>query len=444
MTRLNEVLEQLSLDTPVAIIGAGVTGLSCFHLLNNAAVACDVFDERETLPSAFADYADRVTLGAFTAESFEHYGTILLSPGVDTRRACFAAHEDKLLTDMELFARLVDKPVVGVTGSNGKSTVVTLLHQATQQAGLNYQLCGNIGLPVLQALQDCDDNTDGFVVELSSYHLERSPSLRLAVGVWLNVSPDHLDRYESYAHYIQTKATIFERSATIVANANDAEVIAFADNYTQKKTFSVTGGNADYCLQQQQIMYQGQLCFSMQDFPQMGQHYAENVMAVFAAADTLGIDRQAVATACRKFVPLPYRSVVVGKKNGVIFINDSKGTNVGATVAAISGIDTPIILLAGGQGKGQDFSTLATAAKGRVKAFVLLGEDKQLMQRALSTVADCVVVDTLEQAVTTARQLAKSGDVVMLSPACASFDMFDSYLRRGEAFDTLVKEWINE
>lgn len=442
---LKEKVRQLKLPEPLAIIGGGVTGLSCFDLLTDAGLACRVFDEGSELPKAFLSQADSVTLGPFTAPLFDDYGCILLSPGIDMRRDCFAKHQSKLLTDIELFAQLVDKPVIGVTGSNGKSTVVTLLHQVTQQAGYDYQLCGNIGLPVLHALQNSQQTTDGYIVELSSYHLERSPSLRLSIGVWLNVSPDHLDRYASYQAYAQTKARVFDCAELIIANAADEQVLQAAQGYRHVRYFSSEiDSNVDYYLKGQQLFCGGESCFDMQNFSQMGRHYAENMMAVFAVADALKIDRRMTAQAGMQFIPLPCRSVVVGEKRGVKFINDSKATNVAATVAAITGIDRPIILIAGGQGKGQDFSALAQAAKGRVKAAVLMGQDKQMIKNTLAAVTTCYVKDTLAQAVASAVELAQAGDVVMLSPACASLDQFDNYLKRGEAFEQSVKEWLND
>lgn len=442
---LKDKIKQLSLPEPIAIIGGGVTGVSCFDFLTAAGLTCQIFDERSELPKALLTQASAVTLGPFSASLFADYGCILLSPGVDTRRECFTPHESKLLTDIELFARLVDKPLIGVTGSNGKSTVVTLLHQVTQQAGFDYQLCGNIGLPVLQALQDSSEATEGFIIELSSYHLERSPSLQLAVGVWLNVSPDHLDRYANYQAYINTKARLFDCAELIVANAGDSHVLQAAQSHRNARFFSSNDkASMDYYLKREHLFCDKVCCFDMQDFPQMGRHYAENVMAVFAVADALKIDRQITASACKQFVPLPSRSVMVGEKNGIRFVNDSKATNVAATVAAITGLERPIILIAGGQGKGQDFCALAQAAKAQVKAVVLIGEDKFLIKKAFEPILRCYVKSTLTQAVTTAVGLAQAGDVVMLSPACASFDQFENYLKRGEAFENCVKEWLDD
>lgn len=440
-------LQELNMPSPVAIIGAGLTGMSCFELLHSVDIECQVFDERDTLPSSFSGHADKVTLGQFSAETFNDYATILLSPGVDTRRACFAEHAEKLLTDIELFAQLTTKPVIGVTGSNGKSTVVTLIHDATQQAGRNYALCGNIGVPVLSALLDNEDTCEGYIIELSSYHLERAPSLKLNVGVWLNVSPDHLDRYPNYQAYVATKAKIFDCAEHIVANADDIQVVAYARQYSTPTLFSQRLTDTDYFVREGTIYHnveEEKQCFAMADFPQMGSHYADNVMAVFAVAEQLAIAPVDTATACRDFVPLASRSVLVGEKQGVAFINDSKGTNVGATAAAIAGLERPIILIAGGQGKGQNFSELATVGQGKLKAVFLIGEDAAILRDALADVAPCKIVETLNQALTQSIALSVTGDVVMLSPACASFDMFSSYLARGEAFEQLVRNYLDE
>lgn len=440
---LTNQLKQLALAQPIAVIGAGLTGKSCFDLLQSADIDCRVFDERDSVSKHFAGLENHVQLGALSANSFADYGTVLLSPGVDTRRACFAEHEEKLLTDIELFARLAQKPIIGVTGSNGKSTVVTLIYDVTVQAGKNYALCGNIGLPVLQALQAAESACDGYIIELSSYHLERAPSLRCDIGVWLNVSPDHLDRYDSYDDYVAAKGNLFAQSTQVVANADDARVFAYAENHTGKALFSQILSSTQWRAQDGMVYHQDSPVFTMRDFPQIGNHHADNVMAVFATAHLLGISAADTAAACRAFKPLASRAVVVAEHEGVAFINDSKGTNIGATAAAIAGMTRPIILLAGGQGKGQDFTELAQVADGRVKAAMLFGEDAELISAALSPLIPCYCLPDLATAMIAAAGMATSGDVVMLSPACASFDQFSGYLQRGEHFEILVKEWIH-
>lgn len=447
---VEEKLKQLKLPAPVAVIGGGVTGKSCFNLLQKAGIDCTVFDERAHVAEPFAGLEGNVVLGAFSADHFADYGTILLSPGVDVRRACFADNADKLLTDIELFARLTDKPIIGVTGSNGKSTVVSLLHQTTLAAQREFVLCGNIGLPVLQAYLDSDDACEGYIVELSSYQLERAPTLYCEIGVWLNVSPDHLDRYEGYADYVATKAKLFAQSKQLVGNYDDRQIQTALADYERDDTktlhrFSQTVTMEWFCKDGKIYDdYADYPLFELKDFPQIGNHHADNIMAVFAVAKLLGIDEKMTALACKRFTPLASRSVVVGEKDGVTFINDSKGTNVGATVAAIAGITHPIILIAGGQGKGQDFSELARIGKGKLKAAFLIGQDAKALNSALQKTTSCEVVASLGLAVEKAVAVAQAGDVVMLSPACASFDMFDSYLVRGEAFEQLVRKYVDE
>ncbi|PID62187.1 MAG: UDP-N-acetylmuramoyl-L-alanine--D-glutamate ligase [Gammaproteobacteria bacterium] len=460
MNELNQKLNNLNLPQPIAIIGAGVTGKSCFDLLQNAGIAGRVFDERDSVSAHFTGLEEHVQLGAFHADTFTDYGTVLLSPGVDTRRECFAKVQEGIVTDIELFARLTEKPVIGVTGSNGKSTVVTLLHQVTQLAGKDYALCGNIGLPVLQALMENEATCDGYIIELSSYHLERAPTLKPRIGVWLNVSPDHLDRYDSYDHYVNTKANLFKQSDINVINADDPLVYQHGKQWQTTHAaiyFSQQLYDVDWLFYRGYIFDQDHLdaldvghddvnfdnaVFALKDFAQIGTHHADNLMAVFAVAGALGIDPEITARACKAFQPLPCRAVVIAECEGVTFINDSKGTNIGATVASLNGIEQPIILLAGGQGKDQDFKELAEACQTGVKAVVLFGQDASLIEAALSPVVACQRADDLPAALAQATQLAQSGDVVLLSPACASFDSYPSYLKRGEHFETLVKAYI--
>ena len=453
---IKERLKKLNLPTPVAIIGAGLTGKSFFDLLQIAGIDCHVFDESLTLPKAFSELSGFISLGQFEPESFADFATLVLSPGIDTRRQCFAKNEAKLLTDIELFARLTKKPLIGVTGTNGKSSVVSLIHAATIESNKNYALCGNIGLPVIKALIDNEDLCQGYIVELSSYHLERAPSLKLSIGLWLNVSPDHLDRYASYEDYISTKAKILDCCENIIANKDDPNVNRLAKKYSHVTWFSQSHNETNYfvkenfiCSTNKKSISAGDTAadlsiFDMREFSQMGSHHIDNIMAVFAVNEKLGIAIADTATVCRKFKPLASRSVLIGEKKGVAFINDSKGTNVGATAAAISGIKRPIILIAGGQGKGQNFNRLAEAGKDKLKAVFLIGEDAKYLKQALSAIADCSIVKGLQDAVEMAISVAKKDDVVMLSPACASFDMFSSYLQRGEIFEQLVRKYLDE
>ncbi len=467
---IKEKLKKLNLATPIAVIGAGITGKSCFDLLRVADLDCVVFDESNKLSKHFTDNADKVQLGKFTTDSFTNYGTILLSPGVDTRRDVFACNKGKLITDIELFARLTEKTLVGVTGSNGKSTVVSLLHDVCKQAKRNFVLCGNIGLPVLTALLDNEDNpqTEGYIIELSSYHLDNAPSLQLDIGVLLNISPDHLDRYDSYEDYIESKINVLRQAKWGIRNADDNAINRGMEKDIQKAkkegkniTAYGLGGfslkkpldffyKAPYILQneytyknddREKIDAKEKKVFNIKDYVQQGTHHIENLLAVFTIAEYLEIDPNDTATACKNFAPLPARTVLVAEHNGIQFINDSKATNVGAAVAAIQGFES-VILIAGGQGKGQDFTDLADACTDRVKLALILGEDAEIVESHLNTTTQCKLVANMQQAVEVALQNATAGDTVLLSPACASWDMYASYIKRGEHFEQLVREQL--
>lgn len=429
-------LQQLNLVKPIAIVGAGVTGRSAFDLLQSAQIDCVVLDESDAVPVRFDDVKACVVSGELTADALTIYQTLIVSPGVDLRRSVFADVQSRVLSDTELFAKLATKPIIGVTGSNGKSTVVTLLADAMREAGKKVALCGNIGEGMLSALAR-DAEIDYYVVELSSYQLERAPSLQMVIGVFLNVSPDHLDRYDSYHEYADTKAKILAQSDRSVVNADDAAVLAYAERHSQVLTFSAQR-QSDVWFDQENVYVGDDVVFAMCDFNLVGQHNAANIAAVFAVTNALGLEHQSVARACRAFSGLPSRCVPVAEVADVLFINDSKGTNVGATVAAINGMSRPIVLLVGGQGKGQDFAPLVEASRGSVTQVIAFGEDKQILANALGDVVPVTVLSTLAEAFAHALDVAKAGDVVMLSPACASFDQFSSYLKRGEAFEQFV------
>lgn len=450
MKTLKQRCHELQLKTPIAIVGAGITGQSVAKLLDSASIEYQLFDER-----APKNPNPNVIYGEITAEKLAPFATLIVSPGIDTRRACFANRT--VFNDVELFARLATKPIIGVTASNGKSTVVTLLHACMQAAGKRYLLCGNIGEPVLSALMQADsegDAIDGYIVELSSYQLEQSPSLRLKLGIWLNVAPDHLDRYASYADYVKTKARIAGIADCFIGNAADEEVVKQSREHPNRIDFShfnqssarLKHPNAPkkhYQCRDGIITDGCYLLFNMADFAQIGAHHADNVMAVFAAAQYLGVDSETIAKTCKTFQPLPSRSVVVARQHGITFINDSKGTNISATEAAINGLAMPIVLIAGGVGKDQDFSVLAKTAKRYVKHAVLIGKDKAIIQQAFDAegIAN-TLADDLQAAFLLAVAQAQAGDVVLLSPACASLDMFENYLVRGEVFEKIVRDWV--
>lgn len=432
-------LQQLGLAEPIAIIGAGVTGYSFFNLLRAAGINATVLEESSSV-SEVDKWQGRIEFGKLTKEKLAQFATLLISPSLDLRRPCFADYQGEIVSDIELFARLTDKKLIGVTGSNGKSSVVTMIAEVLAAYDCGFKLCGNIGLAVLDALYADDDNVTGYVIELSSYHLEHAPSLTLAIGVLLNISADHLDRYDSYRDYADTKATILALAETKIANRGDAEVAGYLLNHSDAIGFN-SNGEADYTLIDDVIMQHGQAIFAMQDFPYVGKHQAENVMACFAVCQQLGLSVSQIAKVCRSFKGLPSRCEKVAEINGVLFVDDSKGTNVGATVAAIQGFDYPIVLIAGGQGKGQDFSPLKSVMLGKVKAVCLIGEAAEGLYQLFANEIPSFICESMQAAVAKAVDLVSVGEVVLLSPACASFDMFKNYRERGLVFQAEVKKW---
>jgi UDP-N-acetylmuramoylalanine--D-glutamate ligase len=320
----------------------------------------------------------------------------------------------------------VRAPVIGITGTNGKSTVTTLVARMAAAAGRRVLAGGNLGPPALDLLEQAPP--DLYVLELSSFQLDTTSSLDLQAAVVLNVSADHLDRYASVREYADAKARIFSRAATIVLNADDPLVARMGDAFPGARIvrFSVQRGDTD---------------FSLKDLPRMklqGLHNAANALAALALGEAAGLPMAAMRDALESFPGLPHRSAWVADIDGVHYIDDSKGTNVGATLAAVIGLPGSLVLIAGGLAKGQDFTPLADAFRGKVRKAVLIGKDAPAIAAALAGVCATETVASMAAAVATAQRCAQAGDTVLLSPACASLDMFRDYGHRGDVFAAAV------
>jgi len=344
--------------------------------------------------------------------------------------------------DIELFARAAAAPVVGVTGTNGKSTVTTLVAGMALRAGLKVRAGGNLGPPALDLLAA---GTELYVLELSSYQLETTSSLCCRAATVLNVSADHLDRYPSLASYAAAKARIFARCDTAVINLDDPLVVAMPRTASSTLSFSLRASvGATYAL----ALHQGEWWLTRAGAPLLratelrtrGAHNAANALAALALGEALALPLAAMLAELRSFAGLPHRSQWIADRQGVAYIDDSKGTNVGATLAAVAGMPGPVVLIAGGDGKNQNFGPLATGLRGKVRHIVLIGRDAPLIARALDGVCPIERCATLPQAVQAAARAARPGDTVLLSPACASFDMFRDYAHRGEVFAEAVQE----
>ncbi len=430
------------------IVGLGRTGVSCARHLAARGHRLVVTDSRAA-PPGLAELKRLVpeaatVLGGFDAAVLDGAEQIVVSPGVSLAEPFLkqaAARGLDLVGDIELFAREAGGRVIGITGTNGKSTVTTLVGEFAQAAGIAVRVGGNLGEPALDLLKG--PPAAMYVLELSSYQLETTHSLQLEAGAVLNLTPDHLDRYTDLAAYAAAKARIFERAATAIVNLDDEFVMRMLRPGQRRVAFSLRRQEADFRLLaqggQKWLAAGSEPLLPLGELALPGRHNAANALAALAIGSVIGLPREAMTGVLRRFQGLPHRAALVARWRGVRWIDDSKGTNVGATVAAIDGLDAPLVLIAGGEGKGQDFTPLAAACKGKVKLAVLIGRDAPLIAAALKGRCPVAMADSMENAVAVIASIAESGDTVLLSPACASFDMFRDYAHRGDVFADAVR-----
>ena len=434
----------------VLVLGLGDTGLSVVRGLARRGARLRAADTREAPPSLGEIRAHHpdvgVALGPFDEALLAGVDAVVASPGLALREPVLraaAARGIEILGDVEIFGREVAQRgdatrVIGITGTNGKSTVTALAGAMGVAAGRRTVVCGNIGLPVLDAL-DSPEGRDAqlFVVELSSYQLETTSSLALEAAAMLNLTQDHLDRYDSMADYARAKERIFHHARTRVVNRDDPWSAAMASGPTFTFGLGVPRGADHWGLDdsQRELLHGSERIAGVDELGMKGLHNAANALAAHALLTATGAPAAPIAKAMRDFRGLRHRVELVAEAKGVRFFDDSKGTNVGATVAALEGFRTPVVLIAGGDGKGQDFSPLAPAVAERARAVVLIGRDAPAIEKALAEVGVPLErAPDMPMAVEAAFARARPGDAVLLSPACASFDMFRNYGHRGDVF----------
>lgn len=436
-------------DKNVLVLGLGETGLSALRWLRGQGARLSVADSRDTPPNLGALKAEmpEITIftGAFKPETFKGQEIIAISPGVDAREANIQAAIQAgvpVLGDVELFAQYRDPraKVIAITGANGKTTVTTLVGEMCKAAGLKTIVAGNIGLPVLDALEM--PAPDVYVLELSSFQLETTHSLVVDAATMLNLTEDHLDRHEDMTAYAAAKAHIFYHAKHQVLNRDDAWSMVMARPRVPCSTFGQS--EEDYGLLQEGdeiwLVANGQKLMNVADLKIKGTHNAMNALAALALCRAIGLDFAPLLAALYSFKGLPHRVEWVARIDDVDYFDDSKGTNVGATCAALAGLPQKVVLLAGGDGKGQDFAPLAVPVKENARAVVLYGRDANLIETALlKTDVPLYRAADMAEAVAIARRVAQSGDAVLLSPACASFDMFRNYEHRAQVFVGAVK-----
>lgn len=335
--------------------------------------------------------------------------------------------------------------MIGITGSNGKSTVTAMAGAMCRAAGLRTVVAGNIGTPVLDALHDAEQNgmPDAWVLELSSFQLETTSTLRLDAAAMLNLSQDHLDRYASMNDYAAAKQRIFANAAAQVLNRDDPASMAMRAANTRVLTFGLDhprgADEFGLCVGKQALCEDHDAVMGLEDLPLPGLHNAANALAALALCRAIDLPIKPLTEGLHGFTGLPHRTQLVGTVQDVRWYDDSKGTNVGATVAALNGMSQPVVLIAGGVGKDQDFSPLRDAVLAHARAVVLIGRDAGKIESVLAGLGMPLVhADSMEAAVRESARLALPGDAVLLSPACASFDMFENYKQRGRIFASCV------
>lgn len=432
------------------VVGLGKTGCSVCRFLHEQRLAFDAVDNRDNPPlliEAKRWIGDGRVYQSFSAELFSQYDVLIVSPGIAISTPSIQSAIDsgvEVIGDVELFARAVAAPVIAVTGSNGKSTVVAWLDSVLKETSLHAVLCGNIGEPVLSSL---DDSADVYIVELSSFQLETTFSLKPLSATVLNVSEDHMDRYDNLEHYAAVKRKIYRYSENLVINAEDAHTWPLEDPGALTGVIRFGAERpvgSGLGLRQHEgaswLATVDSIIIAEQDLPLPGLHNVLNALAVIALLRPLGLTQQEITNGLKAFTGLPHRTQLVREIAGVRWYNDSKGTNVDACEKAIGAMAGPVILIMGGQGKDADFSSLRGIVKQHVKTLILMGQDAAIIAAALRDIVEPLDATDMSDAVTQAARRAEPGDVVLLSPACASFDMFDSFEHRGDAFIQAVQQ----
>ncbi|WP_346556792.1 UDP-N-acetylmuramoyl-L-alanine--D-glutamate ligase [Mannheimia haemolytica] len=420
----------------VTIIGLGTTGLSCVDFFKKKNANIQVIDTRAN--PAGADKLDGTIplhTGGLNSEWLLKSDLIVISPGLavatpEIQQAIQAGVE--IVGDVELFCREAKAPIIAITGSNGKSTVTTLTTEMAKQAGIKVGMGGNIGVPVLSLLEG---DYDLFVLELSSFQLETTYSLKAKAATVLNISEDHMDRYDSIADYRQAKLRIYDNAENIIVNGEDAQTYPIQ---AVKKVIRFAEQNAEYSLRNQMLYSGDDAIIQTKQMLISGRHNEMNALAAMALAEAANVPREGIVKALQIYGGLPHRFQAVATNDGVRWVNDSKATNVGSTVAALNGLNIAgtLYLLLGGDGKAADFSELKPLINKPNIVCYCFGQDGA----ALAELSEqSVLVETMQQAIEAIRPQLKKGDMVLLSPACASLDQFKNFEQRGEVFMALAQ-----
>ncbi|MBS0290561.1 MAG: UDP-N-acetylmuramoyl-L-alanine--D-glutamate ligase [Proteobacteria bacterium] len=439
------------------VIGLGATGLSCVRFLKKQQIPLVVMDTRDAPPNlaAFKETYPEIPVftGTWPQATLNSAKALVVSPGVAVSHSAIQtakAHGVEVIGDIELFARVNKTPVIAITGANGKSTVTTLVGEMAKQAGKKVAVIGNIGTPVLDIFDNDFFELDLIVMELSSFQLETTYQLKPLAATVLNITPDHLDRYADFSEYVQAKHRIYHQTQHAIINSQDPlSNSSIIPDSASKWYFGLTSPNqGEFGIRQKQgkmwLCFADEWLVPTQDLKIVGAHNVANALSALALGHAAGLEMSAMLQALKQFEGLAHRCQLVAHKHGVQWINDSKGTNVGACTAAIEGIGQQlsgkIVLLLGGDGKGADFSTLIPLVKQYCRGIIVMGKDAAIILKSLDNIVNAALAQTMEQAVLLANRWAKSGDVVLLSPACSSLDQYQHFAHRGDVYMDCVQQ----
>ena len=429
-----------------AVLGLGTSGEAAAKLLRREGAHVTVFDSADTpllreRAQKMQALGIRTVLGPEAECGAVNFDLTVLSPGIDPQVELvqnFTRQNVRFTGELELAFQFCHKPVIAITGTNGKTTTTQLIELMLQRAGLRTIACGNIGMPFCDAIER-QDELDFFTVEVSSFQLETISTFRPHVAVWLNFTPDHLDRYRDLQDYRDAKLRIFERQ-----EAKDFAVVNVRDQLSGLKSqtisFSVYPGQADFSLSGRSIVFRGEPVLDLEATNLSGVHNAENLMAALGVAYALDIPWKAASIGLHEYRLLPHRCERVGEIGGVVFINDSKATNLDALAKALESQSRLVILIAGGKDKGFLFDSIAELVGKKVKHAVLIGEMAERIEQSWSSVVGCTRAADLADAIAVGRRNAVPGDTVLFSPGTSSFDMFKNYADRGNQFRQRVQE----
>lgn len=426
------------------VMGLGATGKSVVRYLMSQGITPLVMDSRRNPPGIDEIRAEfpqlECRVGGFDCRALVQAQQIIISPGIPTDTPEVRVALDmgiEVIGDVELFARAIaDRPpcVLAITGSNGKSTVTTLVGEMLREAGINVAVGGNLGVPALELLNQYATH---YVLELSSFQLETTHSLDCIAATCLNISADHMDRYSDLESYRRAKLHLYDQARLAVYNRDDEQTEPLSP--MNNNSFGLGNPEGDeWGITDGKVMHGSSEIMNISDISLLGSHNQANVLAAMALADAAGVGKVEMAKVATEFKGLRHRCELVSSKNGVRWVNDSKATNIGSTLAALQGLSDylgDIILIAGGDGKGADFSTLKDALAS-VSTLITLGRDGD---KIAALKEGAIKVANMEQAVAKANEIANSGDIVLLSPACASLDMYPNFMVRGDDFCARVE-----